>query len=322
MAREYSRALAAINAIDPIDVVEFSNWASEGFVHALSKPQPHVTRVVTMGWQSRELEGGAELGGSKLTNWWRDWTEALPVRRSDAVLTPTHEHARVIAQRLHLRRPPVVSPLGAAPQRQPSAHLPSKYGCYLLYVGKMEPRKGFDTLVGAFSLARPRISGTRLVVVGRDTPLGPGRTSYCQYVLAGVTANVRASMDLLGWVSDDELLGLYRNALAVVVPSRYESFGLPLIEAMQYGKALVATAAGGIPEVVSSHVEGLLVPIDDVPALAESMVLVVNDHVLRHRLETNAAARFEREFTQTAFARRAVEQYADAIRAANRVRKT
>jgi hypothetical protein len=120
---------------------------------------------------------------------------------------------------------------------------------------------------------------------------------------------------MLGWVSDEQLSNLYRTCKLVVAPSRYESFGLPLIEAMQYGKAVIGTTAGGMPEVITDGREGLLVPPGDASAFASALVRLVNDDRLRQQYERAAVERFEREFTQEAFAARVEAGYQKAVRA-------
>ncbi|MGO9971657.1 MAG: glycosyltransferase family 4 protein [Solirubrobacteraceae bacterium] len=312
LSARYASALSMVDRVHPIDVVEFSNWASEGFVHALHRRRPHVTRVVTMGWQSRAVAHGApQAGYAVITDWWRDWTEALPIRRSDLVLSPSRAHADIVAARLGLDSAPQAMALGdgdgtvVAKSARPRSE-------NLLFVGKMEPRKGFDTLVEAFALAYPSLpGGTRLTVAGEDPRTGGA--SYHEAVLGRVPEHVRDRIDVLGWVSDDALAELYLSCLLVVAPSRYESFGLPFIEAMRHGKAVIGTTAGGIPEVVENGSEGLLVRSNDAMGLAAAIVRLVSDDVLRQRLEGAGRARYEREFTRDEFARRSEAAYKLAI---------
>jgi glycogen(starch) synthase len=317
MSLRYALALAQVQRIHPIDVVEFSNWGAEGFVHSVRRARPQVTRVSTMGWQTREF--GSHLQRSRfarVTDGWRDWIEAFPLRRSDLLLAPSSEHAQIIAARLKLDTLAEPTPHGTegAIERSlaPSERGPSARD--LLYVGKLEPRKGFDTLVEAFARAhRDLPGGTRLRVAGSDTAFGPRGSSFRDYVLQSLPLEVCAKIDILGWVDDDELGHLYRRSAVVVAPSRYESFGLPFIEAMQYGKAVIGTTAGGIPDVVEDGVEGILVPPGDVDVLAAAMTRVLTDDRLRERFECASRARYERDFTKAAFASRAENAYRRVI---------
>ena len=317
VSARYASALEQVHRAHPIDVVEFSSWASEGFAHSVRRPRPHVTRIVTMSWQGREVSrAGDPSWYSSLGDRWRDWTEAFPLRRSDLLLAPSSQHARSVADRLRLATVPEATALGTyddpGRSEEPAQHGEPERD--LLFVGKLGPHKGFDTLVRAFALACRGLPGPlRLRIVGSDTSYGPGGSSYRDYVLAGVAPDVRSRIDILGWLDDGALNTLYRQSAVVVAPSRYESFGLPFIEAMQYGKPVIGTTAGGIPDIVSDGVEGILIAPGDAEALARAMVRVFADAPFRCRLGLAARARYEREFTQGAFASRAEEEYLRVI---------
>ncbi|MGB8908457.1 MAG: glycosyltransferase family 1 protein [Candidatus Cybelea sp.] len=157
-------------------------------------------------------------------------------QRCRGLITDSHFAQGELARELGiapLRLVPI--PLGVAPPRPPvpvaldiNALKP-----YVLYVGTAERRKGFDTLLDAMSLVardRPDLS---LVVTTRLDGFRPA-------------ANVRVVE--LGFVHDDLLAALYRGCTLLAFPSRYEGFGLPVIEAMSYGAAVVASDASSVPE--------------------------------------------------------------------------
>jgi glycosyltransferase involved in cell wall biosynthesis len=108
---------------------------------------------------------------------------------------------------------------------------------YLLFVGEPEARKGLATLLQALaSLAEPLRSQTELVVVGASG----------QYPLPPAPASVR--MRDAGWVDDEELAKLYAGATALVYPSLYEGFGLPMVEAMAMGTPVIAAGTASLRE--------------------------------------------------------------------------
>jgi glycosyltransferase involved in cell wall biosynthesis len=139
-------------------------------------------------------------------------------------------------------------------------------GSYLLFVGTVEPRKGIDVLLAAHAAVRRQgHPDLRLVVAG---PPGWGETPALDG--AGVVAP--------GRVDEHTLDALYRGALALVVPSRSEGFGLPALEAMARGCPVVASDAGALPEVVGDA--GLLVPPGDADALAGALDRLLTDEDL------------------------------------------
>ena len=99
-------------------------------------------------------------------------------------------------------------------------------------------------------------------------------------------------------ITDDELARLYGEAQVAVVPSLYEGFSLPAIEAMSCGVAVVATTGGALPEVVGTDGEtGLLVPPDDPGALAGAIARLLDDDALRARLGAAGRERVISRFT-------------------------
>ena len=156
---------------------------------------------------------------------------------------------------LDVRESEVPAPHPVAPDR------------YLLYVGALEPRKGIDVLARAFAAARRRGLDADLAVVGSGRMDG---------ALDG------AGIHLLGTVGDHELDALYAGALALVLPSWLEGFGMPPLEAAARGTPSVVS---DLPALAESIGDGALrVPAGDERAWADALVRVASDPDLRARL--------------------------------------
>ena len=111
-------------------------------------------------------------------------------------------------------------------------------------------------------------------------------------------------------VSDERIVELYAEAAVAVVPSLYEGFSLPAVEAMACGVPLVGTTGGAIPEVVGADGRtALLVPPGDPGALAAALVNVLDDHVLRARLAEAGRQRVLERFTWRKCAELTVASY-------------
>ena len=117
----------------------------------------------------------------------------------------------------------------------------------------------------------------------------------------------------LGAVPEPALRALYQNAAALVYPSRYEGFGLPLVEAMASGTPVLASRAASIPEVVGEA--GVLLDPDDPRRWVDAIVNVMTDAVLRARLRTDGLARAAM-FTWERTARITLEVYQRVAREA------
>lgn len=158
----------------------------------------------------------------------------------------------------------------------------------LLFVGRLDPIKGIDLLLESVALLR---TPARLLVVGGD-PAGDPEVERLRARAAelGLADRVRFP----GAVPQRNLPAYYHAADAVVVSSRYESFGLVAVEALACGAPVVASAAGGLPSIVRDGVNGLLVPWRTPQAFAERIDLLLGDAALARRLRANARASVER----------------------------
>ncbi len=174
-------------------------------------------------------------------------------------------------------------------------------GVEVLFVGRLERRKGIDVLLAAAAEVLAAAPEARLVIVGEDvTAEGePWREAYPRrHAGASWLARVRFT----GPLSRPELLARYAACDLVVAPSRYESFGLTALEAMIFAKPCVASNAGGLAEVVIHDQTGCLVPPDDPAALAAALRRLVRDPALRRRMGAAGRARYEAHFTSAAMA--------------------
>lgn len=170
----------------------------------------------------------------------------------------------------------------------------------VLFVGRQECRKGFDTaLRAALALCRQR---TDIAFRFLGAPISD---PVCSQVLAEVTAAaVQAGcgdrLRVEGHVGDDVLLAAYAACDVFLAPSRYESFGLVAIEAMRFGKPVIAGKAGGLAEVVGHMSNGLLVDPDQAEEVAAAIRLLQADAPLRQRLGEQARRDFDDKYTTDA----------------------
>lgn len=149
-------------------------------------------------------------------------------------------------------------------------------GLNILFVGRLEPRKGFHYLVQAFARVKTTLPQARLLVVGPYTAedLTPFERELRRLHLDGV--------HFVGYVSDQELARYYQSSQVFCAPSTgFESFGMVLLEAMAAGTPIVASDIEGYRAVVSHQAEGLLVPPKDTMALADALIHLLQRPDLR-----------------------------------------
>jgi glycosyltransferase involved in cell wall biosynthesis len=168
------------------------------------------------------------------------------------------------------------------------------------------PLKGLLPLVEAVAKVRTE-RPAELVVVGSARRGGPVAAAIARY-------DLHDAVRFTGRLTEDELAAELRRATLAVVPSLFEGFSLPLVEAMACGTPVVATTGGALPEVAGRHGEtALLVPPGDPQALADAIGVLLGDGALRARLGAAGQERVLRRFTWRAAAERTADCYADAI---------
>ena len=154
----------------------------------------------------------------------------------------------------------------------------------LLAVGAIVPRKGYDVLVEALAQLKDR--DWQLAIVG-DPTRSPDTVK--RLVQAIVRCRLIYRIELMGPVTQEHLAEFYATADLFVLPSRFEGYGMAYAEAIAHGVPVVATHAGAIPDTVPGDA-GILVPPDDVDALAATLRRLIDDTAERERLAAGARA--------------------------------
>jgi glycogen(starch) synthase len=160
----------------------------------------------------------------------------------------------------------------------------------LLCLGRLTSEKGFDAAVAAFAVVIEHVPRARLIVAGD----GSERVSLERVVR---TLGLEAAVEFPGWIPPDRVPALMNSATLVLVPSRYEAFGLTALEAAQMARPVVATRVGGLAEVVVDGETGLLVEPDDETALARAIVTLLQDPERATQLGLASRERAQRVFS-------------------------
>jgi glycogen(starch) synthase len=179
------------------------------------------------------------------------------------------------------------------------------HGPLLLHFGRLEYEKGCQDLIAALPRIRRRHPGTRLVVAG----IGSQRPLLEDLARE---RRVRRSVGFVGHLPDDDLAALLRVVDAVVLPSRYEPFGIVALEAAAAGAPLVASTAGGLGEVVRDGETGTSFAPGDVAGLARAVATVLDDPRAARRRADAARQRLAVDFDWTRIAAATAQVYAAA----------
>ena len=160
---------------------------------------------------------------------------------------------------------------------------------YLLYVGSERPRKNLGTLLRAFALLKQQGHPFNSLTLLKVGPAGRS-DAFREATLASIRGlGIERDIHFVEYVSDQELAVIYSNALALVFPSLYEGFGLPIVEAMACGCPVITSNVSSLPEIAGSA--ALLVDPHDTPALVEAIRCVILDPTNRARLRAEGLLR-------------------------------
>jgi glycosyltransferase involved in cell wall biosynthesis len=230
-------------------------------------------------------------------------------RSADRIITDSEFSRREIADVYSLRTDAIhVVPLAAAPAFCAGPPLALPPGCpkrYVLHVGDLHARRNLPLVARAVAAVRsrnPAWSTLGLLLAGVDRGTGADLRR-----LSDETGGAAPLVTVLGPTTEPSLLALYRSATALVYPSRYEGFGLPLLEAMASGTPVIAARTSSIPEVVGEA--AVLLDPDDETGWSVAIEQVLDDGPHREQLR-EAGLRRAREFSW----RRAAEETARVYR--------
>jgi len=162
----------------------------------------------------------------------------------------------------------------------------------IVTMGRLEPQKGIDILLESLALISNRLKDKRihLTVCG----MGPYQEEY-ERLAEGL--GISESVSFVGWVDQPELAQRFARTSLCVLPSRVESFGLTIGEAMAAGVPTISTNTSAIPEIITDGEDGLLVPPEDPEALAEAIIYAIENPAVMDGMAEAGRKRIKECFT-------------------------
>lgn len=234
--------------------------------------------------------------------------QRFAMRRANLILAPSRDTAERAARVQHLpvlkirRLPWALDPIFAARATWPVSPTPPvgyPEGRSILTVGRWvssERYKGMDHLIAALPRLLTDNSDVHLVAVGEGDDRAWLENLADEH---GVSLHVH----FLSGLTQEQLSACYALCDIFALPSRGEGFGLAYLEAMAYGKPVVAGAHGGAPEIVEDGATGYLVPHGDVPQLANALATLLANPELRKKMGARGRGRVERDYQFAQFAK-------------------
>ena len=233
--------------------------------------------------------------------------EEHQIKKSDHLVTHTQNHANSVAQLLSFNPARFqIIPHTIRREEPATSHNSSKSDTVnILFVGRLEERKGFDVLIKAIPIIMDKSPNAVVHICGEGDLL-----QFAQTQLNPFSKRVFFH----GYQTRTSLNNFYSECDIFVAPSRYESFGLIYLEAMHFGKPVVACNSGGTPEVVKNNETGILVKPGDHLELSKAILELVDNHPLRKKLGTAGNSRLENYFSLDQMIQSTVDHYEKALK--------
>lgn len=276
-----------------IHIVEAPNLSAEGLYYSFSKKTPLVTRLHTHFSEAMHFYGIKNTPDSKLSCLLED----IAVRRSSLITCSTNTHAGLIAHEAGIKKDKIkIIPLGIPIPDEKNLVSEKKERPVVLFVGRLEKRKGPQVLIKAIPLVCREVPEVDFIFIGRDTFVsdknvsisGDSKHSFKEILLKDIPEGYRKNVRFLGYLDDKELRRYFNLCDVFAAPSLYESFGLVYIEAMSYGKPVIGCGVGGVIEVIKDGITGFLIPPEDYQSLAGSIIALLKDNIKRQKIGMNA----------------------------------
>ena len=313
VALEEARRIASHRAID---AVEAPIWDCEGAAFLFDGRWPLVTSLQTTlhFWLDSHPHLRADMawmdsfGAPMLAMEKKLMRESNAMRSISAAIKRDIEQAYGFTFKEGTVR---VAPLGMAGLGPAPAQRRGADARDVLFVGRLEQRKGIDTLLAAIPQVLAGQSARRVPHRRRRHAADAGqKASYKEAWLASAAGAAHAArVHFSGRVGQQQLSDAYAGCDIFVAPSRFESFGLVFLEAMREGKPVIGCLAGGMPEVVEHEVNGLLVPPADAAALAAAILRLAGAAPLRAAMGAAGRRIFTEKFTAERMAEASIGLY-------------
>jgi glycogen synthase len=301
-----------------IDAIEGVSWDCETAAFILDGRFPVATNLVTSlaHWLESHPQHAADA------RWMSDFGRPMlalerlvyeqsdcNIAASDAIVSSISDrYADVLSLRNVAKCPHGLADMAAMAATPPGALEPDVSRTVILFVGRLELRKGIDTLLSAAAQILPGRDDLTFWIAGDNTlDISSGVTAQADFLATHAGARWLDRVRFLGPLEDSELRWLYQRCDMFVAPSRFESFGLVYVEAMIYGKPVIGCHAGGIAEVVTDGGTGLLAPAGDADSLARAILRLADDVPLRAQLGAAGRSDYLARFAADRVAERRIE---------------
>jgi glycosyltransferase involved in cell wall biosynthesis len=298
-----------------IDIIEGPDIRAELFCYLLTRKGRRTPPVVIKLHTPSYVVQRYNFKGLKACEHVLNFIEKYAILKADYLTSPSRSMAEVVAGDYHFspRRVKVL----LNPLDTDTFCVGGRKGdkIKVLFVGRIERRKGVHTLAHAIPTVLEKVKNCEFIFVGEDTSSGTARGSLREELRNYLREkNCLEHARFYERQEKKDIVKFYQDCDIFTAPSLYESLGYVCLEAMGCGKAVVVSNAGGLTEIVDHERNGLLVPADQPPALAEALIRLCQDAQLRESLGKEAKRFIDTHYTGKVAAQKTLNFYRTVTR--------
>lgn len=304
-----------LNEVEPFDAVDTPELLAEGFYPAITKSTPLTIRLYTP--HSKFIAERLHNVTDTFDHQFVAMVERIAMLSADVITSPSTDLAQFVANDLGIKLDDieiVYNPIDAAQFTPDGPQVEyGKPGPTVLFVGRLEARKGIHYLIDAIPQVVAAVPSVHFVIIGDDTQNAAGQKSVLTEIKERLAkTGCEKSVTFIDRIPLAKLPEYYRSADVCVVPSLYDNSPYTCLEAMSCGRAVIGTDGGGTKEYVLHGESGLIVPTKDADAIGRAISGLLVNAAERHRLASNARQRVLEVFDRAKIASRTAELYEKA----------
>ncbi len=306
------RKFLELHSEKPFDVVDTPELLAEGFFPALTRVCPLVIRLYTP--HSKFIKEGLHNVTPSFDHEFIAAMERIAMTSADVLTSPSldlrdyvADDLQIDAEQIRIVRNPI-DPDQFSPEGEQI--LPPTEKTRILFVGRLEERKGIQYLIDAVPMVTAKHKNVEFVIIGDDTKNAKGQKSELDKLKNTIERDGTGKyFEFINRVPLDSLPSYYRSADISVVPSVYDNSPYTCLEAMSCGRPVIGTAGGGTKEYLSHNESGFIVEPKDPKAIADAINTLIEDPALRKQMAERARARTLKYFQRQEIARQTAELY-------------
>ncbi len=305
------RTLGRVHRQESVTVAEFADVNAEAFFWNTQLSRILIVRCHAPMFHLARYYFPSEL---PYEVHWLGQAEKRTIKRANLITAPSQAMARIVGDDCGVPHTQIrVIPNAVERVNHPRKPHQLDTPVTILFLGRLERLKGIEVLASAIPRVFAKLDHVQFSIVGpsRPTPSGKPYSEYLKETLGQYIQ--RGYVQLIGFMSHEDIASLYDTTQISVVPSLYESFSFTVAQAMMRGIPVIASRVGGIPETLDHGRCGVLVEPNDPQALADAIIDLAQDATKREQLGQAAREHALTHYSSDVVAKRILQVYEDAL---------